>query len=221
MKQDSISIFDFDGTIVSKDSAIEFFKWIFKGSIIRSLLFYSLMPLWLLLALSKITRIYSFSIICYIATACQTRNLFRIRAEFVDYYLHDSGAVVFNGALEKIKMHQKQGDKIVIISGCPRWLLSGIIKKLNLQNIELIGTKLRFEKKGLLFKEHCYGANKIKMAKEWGLNPEIWKYGYSDGTSDIHWLKYCKSIHVINPSPRKIKKFKKSINKEIEVLKWV
>ena len=221
MKQDSISVFDFDGTIVSKDTAIVFFKWIFKGSIIRSLLFYSLMPLWMPLVFSKATRIYSFSIICYIATACQNRNLFRIRAEFVDYYMHDSGAVFFKGALDKINMHQKQGDRIVIISGCPHWLLSGLTKKLNLHNIELIGSRLWFAQKGLLFKEHCYGSNKLKMAKKRGLNPAMWKYGYSDGTSDIHWLKHCKLIHVINPSPRKLKKFKKSINKEIKVLNWV
>jgi phosphatidylglycerophosphatase C len=221
MKQDSISVFDFDGTIASKDSAMEFFKWIFKGSITRSLIFYFLMPLLLLLTLTKTTRIYSFSIISYIATACQSRNLFRLRAEFVDYYLHDSGAVVFKGALEKIKLHQKQGDKIVIISGCPVWLLSGITKKLNLHNIRLIGSKLRFAQKGLLFKEHCYASNKIKMAKERGLNPETWNYGYSDSPADIHWLKNCKRIHVINPSPGKLKKFKNAINKEFTVLNWV
>lgn len=221
MKHDSISVFDFDGTVVSKDSAIEFFKWIFRGSVIRRVLFYSLMPLWILLALSKTTRIYGFSIISYIATACQNRNLFRLRAEFVDYYLYNSGVVVFNGALEKIKMHQEQGDRIVIISGCPRWLLSGITKKLNLSKIELIGSEFRLAQKGLMFREHCYGSNKIKMAKERGLNPERWEYGYSDSTADIHWLKHCKLIHVINPTPGKLKKFKKLINKEIRVLNWV
>ncbi len=220
MQKNSVAVFDFDGTIVSKDTGVEFIKWLLKKSVIRRLLFYLFFPLWLLLSLRESTRIYGFSIIWYIATAYQLENFINLRAEFVEDYLQNSG-VVFNAALHKIKMHKDNNDDIVIISGCPLWLLREIVKALGLSRITLIGSELEFAYKGILFKKHCYSSNKLRMAKEHGLSPESWDYGYSDGTADIHWLKYCKEIHVVNPNNRKLAKFEKSISTKFNVVEWV
>ncbi len=220
MQNDLIAAFDFDGTIVSKDTGWEFYKWILKGSIIRKCLLLLFLPIGLLLALNSSSRTYGISIAWYIATAFQPKNIFRLRSEFVNYFINSSGTVVFEGALDKIRMHQKNGEKLIIISGCPLWLLSGVVKKLGLKNIELVGSKLSYAAKGLLFKEHCYSSNKIKMAREQGLTPEMWHYGYSDSTADIHWLKYCKVINVINPSHRKLAAFSKLIDTNVNVRKW-
>ncbi len=220
MNNEKIAVFDFDGTIVSKDTGLEFYKWMISRSPLRFSLFILFSPLAFFLMIFRSSRTVGFSIISYIATAFQSESIFRIRTKFIDHYFNEAGAVVFDDALEKIRMHQNMGHQLIIISGCPQWLLKCVTNKLGLRNIILIGSSQSVYKKGVLFMRHCFSINKVSMAKERGLQLENWYYGYSDGIADIYWLKYCEEIYVINPSQKKYKKFNEAINTKFSVEKW-
>lgn len=212
MQTKKIAVFDFDGTIVSKNTGFLFYKWLIVHSPIRLLIFVLFSPLsTLLILIGAKTRCIGFSINSYIATAFRNDSLFQLRARFIDYYFGKCKAIVYSDALKRFKMHQKNNDKLIIISGCPAWLLWGIKKHIGLVKVEVVGSIQKLSNKGLLFTKHCYSHNKVNMAKARGLNPIDWHYGYTDGTEDIHWLKYCQKPHIINASPRKMNRFRKSI----------
>lgn len=217
MENKSVAVFDFDGTIVSKMTGYEFYKWLLQKSYIRAALFFIMLPFIALLVTNSLTRKHGFTVISVIATAFQSKSLFRIRSEFIDHFFSKSGAIVFESAIEKIKKHQLQNEKVVILSGCPLWLLRGIIKYIGVQNCKLIGSELKSTITGLYFKEHCYSHNKLVMAKKHGMNLETWRYGYSDSTSDMPWLKHCSQVYAINLSKRNSVKFNKFINCKIKI----
>lgn len=220
MKTDPIVAFDFDGTIVSRVTAYVFYKWLIQQSLIRILLFFTALPVILTLISMPATRTTGFTLISYIATAFQSRNLFRIRADFIDYYFNHSNVVVFSRAIEQIKLHNSRHEKIIILSGCPQWLLSGIIKRLGIKNAKLIGSKLHQRMTGLCFTKHCFASNKVLMAKEHGINLESLTYGYSDSIADLPWLKYCKQVTAINQSLRNLSKFNQLVDAKVSHQKW-
>lgn len=221
MKYKTTAVFDFDGTILSKMTAYAFYKWVIQKSPIRIIFFFITLPLTLLLITNSLTRIYGLNIISYIATALHSKNLFQLRREFIPHLFTKTGVITFNSALTKIDMHQKRGDKVIIISGCPLWLLHGVTKYIGIKNVELIGSELKLFFTGLYFKKHCFSSNKLLMAEAIGLDIKMWNYGYSDSTSDIPWLKHCKQVYGINLSKKSLEKFKQLIPGKIYNLKWI
>jgi len=222
LENEIIAVFDFDGTIVSKDTGYEFYKWLIKQSSIRVALLAMLLPLVVLLCMTNsLTRKFGLSIASYVATAFQSKSLFRLRAEFIHYYFNEKGAVAYNDALDKIKMHQDNNHQVLIISGCPHWLLSGVVKHIGIRNVKLIGTELNLTLTGLLFTNHCFAANKVAMAYSQGFDPKKWRYGYSDSTADIPMLKDCDHVHVINTNKWQRNKFEALKIGNLIYEKWV
>lgn len=204
MKGKEIAIFDFDGTIVSKNTGSEFYKWQARRSILRvitlTLLLPILIPLRIIAFLTNdpYTQKIGLNIVCFASTCFPQGSLLKLRRNFIDYYFSQCGAITHMDALEHIKMHQRQGHQVIIISGCPHWLLHGIAKHIGIKGAILIGSKVSYSWKGLLLSRHCHQKNKIIMARDHGIELQRCHFGYSDSTSDIALLRYCKNVIMVN-----------------------
>lgn len=192
MKEVETIIFDFDGTLVSKDTGYEFNKWLIQRSSLRIFWAILVLPFAVPLIFISITRKFGLNIFCYVATAFQGKSLFYLREQFIRYYFKKAGATFYAEGIDELKNHQLNGKSVVIISGCPQWLLYGVVKHIGITRVTIIGSQFKIKNGALLLSEHCFKENKIKMAESVGLNLKNWAVGYSDNESDIPLLNACK-----------------------------
>jgi len=211
MTQKPTTVFDFDGTIISKDSYYEFTKRRIKKSVLRSIFSILSLPIVIPLVCIPLTRKWGFSIPCFIATVGQKHSLFTLRAEFVEYFLQNPDVTVYKDALKDLQRHREEGEDIVIVSGCPKWLLHALVKAIGIKNVKIIGSKQKLFLSGLVIQHHCYGANKIEMARKANQQTSLWTTGYSDSPTDIPMLNLCEKAVLVNASESLTKRYNKKL----------
>jgi len=182
-----LALFDFDGTITTKDSMFEFINYA-----VGTPRYY----LGLIL-LSPMLSAYMLKFIpSYRAKEMLLSHFFKgySRDKFTDiatrYSSDQIDHIVRYKAIEKIKFHQDRGDRVIIVSASIEcWLKSWC----NINNIELISTKLLFINdrfSGRLESRNCYGIEKVNRIKEViDLDDFDHIYAYGDSSGDIEMLK--------------------------------
>ena len=222
MTTPATAVFDFDGTIVSKDTGYEFYKWLTLQSVPRTALMSLAAPLVIPLLLSCRSRKFGLNIACVIATFAQSQSLFRLRQQFIRHYFDPDGvaAVAYPAALSCLRAHQQAGDKVIIISGCPRWLLTAVVKHLGIINVKVIASEQRIKYASLLIDEHCFAANKIPMAQAVGEGPDDWRVGYSDSRADLPFLNRCQQARLINVHVKTQANFSRRLAVPSQFLSW-
>lgn len=214
------AVFDFDGTIVSKDTGYEFYKWLIRKSLIRTFSLFAALPVIAPLMLFPTTLKRGLNIACFIATVGQTQSLFTLRKAFIAHYFGPVNAVAFTAALEQIVRHQERGEKVLIISGCPLWLLAGVTKHIGIRGAKLIGSRQKIVMGAVVMQDHCFSSNKINMAREAGQTLTTWHTGYSDSTADIPFLNHCQQAMLINVDPVPSRSFEKQLTVPSHHLVW-
>lgn len=182
-----IAFFDFDGTITTKDSFIDFLKYtkgninFFKGIIILS-------PLIISFYLKKISSQ-------------------KLKEAFINYYFNnlkiDQFMTIANDyskkriikiinpeALKKIKWHQNKGDEVIVVTASLEYWIENWCNEMNLK---LIGTKIEVKNNRLTGKiqgKNCSGIEKVKRIKTmYDLKNYNIIYAYGNGSGDIEMLK--------------------------------
>jgi phosphatidylglycerophosphatase C len=219
MPPDKTVVFDFDGTLVSRDTGYEFNKWLIRRSWVRVSLLVVFAPVIGLLVSNARSRIYGINIASIIASCAQRSSLFQLRKAFLEYYFNEGGARAFRQGIEELHENQRS-HSVVVISGCPDWLLYGALKYLGINRVKSIGSQCRVCCGALVFTQHCYHKNKVRMARLAGLDPKTWIRGYSDNTADIPMLELCHTQVLVNAAPEKLRKFKSRLNGQIEFRAW-
>ena len=181
MKGRSLALFDFDGTITTTDSLIEFICFVrgkvrfFLGLVILSpvLVAYKmgLIPNWkakeiLLSYFLKGMREVEFRMWCE-----------RFTHEVIPYLIRERAA-------ERIRQHVECGDRVVVVSASPEaWI--GPWARAN--NLEWIGTRMDICNNclsGKFFGKNCHGEEKVERVRsylELSEYTEIYTYGDSKG----------------------------------------
>lgn len=181
-----VAFFDFDGTISNQDSFIKFVEFIVgseefnKGLII-------FFPLLFLYKLRIISDVYVKKVI--------TRYFFKdfSKKEFDDkitkFSLSELNSIIRKEALSRIKYHQENGDKVVIVSASFEDFLKPWCDK---NGVSLIGTKLEVKDgylTGNLASKNCYGVQKVIRIKElYNLEDFSYIYAYGDSSGDKQML---------------------------------
>ena len=186
MKNETIAVFDFDGTITKKDSLLEFVKFS-KGSLRFYFCFLLFLPMLVamkfkLLSNQKVKqRVFTY---LYKGISIETFNKWGTEfCEVIDIML-------FPKAIEALKSHKCHGDKIVIVSASiENWLLPWAGK----MGVDMVlATKIETDKNGLLtgrfLTQNCYGQEKVNRLLEAFPNRGAYKlvaYGDSRGDKEL------------------------------------
>lgn len=216
-----VAVFDFDGTLVSHDSATAFIKDLILQSWPKTLAALLATPFALPLFLSNGTRRFGISVYCWIATlGYSARDLLRAARRFQGDYFDRHGANVYQEAVDKIREHQKLGHEILVLSGSMPWMIRLLLRYHRIKVNRIIGTRGRRFLGGFIIKVHCYHKDKLRMARRLGLDIQRWRYGYSDSAADIPLLEACQKRFLINPSKRTIRRYRRRFGKSPSVLRW-
>lgn len=181
-----LAFFDFDGTITSKDSLEDFIQ-----DTIGELRYYvGLLKLSPMLISYKLKLIPNYiakeKLITYFFKGMDANEFQKLADQ---YSLHQIDNITRPKAIEKIKWHQDQGHKVVIVSASMACWLKPWCEK---NNIELISTELEISDNRLTGKfstKNCYGIEKENRVNEvYDLNEYDYIYAYGDSRGDKELL---------------------------------
>lgn len=180
-----IAFFDFDGTITTKDSLIEFIKYA-----VGKPKYY-----WGLLVLSPVLVLYTFKLLPnniakekLIAYYFKNWPENKLKQTAQRYSQQEINKIVRPKAIKKIEWHLAQGHEVVLVSASMEcWLAAWC----QLNGLKLIGTQLEYKDgafTGRFASNNCYGINKVKRIKmQYNLNnyQDIYAYGDSSGDKEM------------------------------------
>ncbi|SFV52295.1 Phosphoserine phosphatase [hydrothermal vent metagenome] len=188
-----LALFDFDGTITTKDTLIEFIKYTngIRGYYIG------------LILLSPMLIRYYFKLIPNdIAKERMIAYFFRDWSEshFKDranrYAMSKIDEIVRPEAIEKIEWHKARGDKVVIVSASMECWIKGWS---NRYDMELLSTQLEFvgdKFTGRFKTKNCYGIEKVNRIKNrYNLEDFDYIYAYGDSSGDKEMLSLANESH--------------------------
>ncbi len=175
-----IALFDFDGTITSKDSLGAFLVYNF-GIIKCGLIYPIYAPVHLLFKLKFIssTAAKNFLLPFFLKNISVAR-FNKMCADFCENKLPE---MIYAKATERVKWHQQKDHEVVVVSASvydwiEPWATTVGIKKLITSNVEIINNKLT----GKLAGKNCNDAEKVVRIKKEIPDIEeyeIWAYGNS------------------------------------------
>jgi phosphatidylglycerophosphatase C len=193
MENNSLALFDFDGTITRKDSWLEFIKFTHgKGRYYLGL--WILSPM-LVLYLTKLikneqAKIFMFR---YFYGGWKYEKFKKAGEDFCEKIIP---GMLRTTAIEKIKQHQQQGHRVILITASAREWVAPWCKKMNM---EIISTEVEIIAQtvsGKLATPNCYGQEKVNRLKAL-LNPAHYNtiYAYGDSSGDTEMLALAQHPH--------------------------
>ena len=180
-----LALFDFDGTITTKDSMVEFILY----AVGRRAYYLGLFKLSPILVAYKL-KLYPNDKAKekFLAHFFKKMEIKRFQELIIGYSSNEIDKIVRKKAIEKIYWHKKQGDKVVVISASIECWLKPWCDR---QNIRLIATKLEIldgKFTGKFSTKNCYGEEKVNRIRESYHMEEyshIYAYGDSNGDREL------------------------------------
>ena len=193
-KLKKLALFDFDGTITTKDSLVDFIQFaVGKATYYKGLAKLSIMLTQYTLRIIP-NHTAKEKLIGHFFQGWNTSDFKKIANK---YGLSKIDKIIRPKALEKIDWHKQQGHKIIIVSASMKcWLQSWCDKN----KIELISTQLEIKDKKITGKfatKNCYGIEKVNRIKElYTLDDYDYIYAYGDSSGDKELLALAdKSVY--------------------------
>jgi len=190
MKNRNLALFDFDGTITTKDTLVEFIKYA-VGSKNYYLGLLKLSPMLLAYTLKFIPNHKAKEQL--IAHFFQDWESQKFQAIAKKYALEEIDTITRPQAIEQIRSHQEKGDKVVIVSASIECWIDAWAKQ---YGIELIATRLEHQDNrvtGKFATKNCYGiekVNRIKKSLRLKEYQTITAYGDSSGDKEMLALSH-------------------------------
>lgn len=216
-------VFDFDKTLFNGDSGYLFYRYLICASKRKIVLFFLLFPLLLILFAFRKTRLMSLHLVCWLATLGVTgKDLKERLSEYYQQLSEKQDVLIYESALEEIVKRQREGYRIVIITGAPSWLARYIARQCRIPFDRIIGSRLTHAFYGLFTSEYCFGKNKLTMATQKKECFEQWVHGYTDSLADMPVMDKCtESITLINPSEKLKGRAEQLAGEKVRVVEWV
>jgi len=181
----TLALFDFDKTLTTKDSLLEFLK-------------YTTSTLPYLIKMLKFTPFFIAYKLNIIKNYDAKERLFKIffkdfnetkfKAIAKEFSLCNLDKILNYEIYQKLKTHIQRGDKVVIVSASMECWLKPWCDK---HNIDLLSTKLEFKEQkltGKFFTKNCHGKEKVsRINKHLTLSDydDIYAYGDSSGDDEM------------------------------------
>ncbi|MCK5854333.1 MAG: haloacid dehalogenase-like hydrolase [Sulfurovaceae bacterium] len=180
-----LALFDFDGTITTKDSMVEFILYA-----VGKKAYY-----WGLIKLSPILIAYKLKLYAndkakekFLAHFFKKMSLKKFQAMVIGYSQDELEKIVRKEATEKILWHKKQGDEVVVVSASMECWLKDWCDR---QNIKLIATQMEIVEgkfTGKFATKNCYGKEKVNRIRALYCMEDyscIYAYGDSQGDREL------------------------------------
>lgn len=216
----SIALFDFDHTLIRRDSFAAFVRGLLWRDWWRASVAAGLVPALAPLLSLRQTHAVPVRTLVWLATLGMDRaRLGRHLQAHVADLVKDPDALVYREGLARIRDHQQAGHRVVIATGAFEDLARAICSGLGLEDLEIVGTSLRTWGGGLTPLEHCFGERKVTMLRARGFPPP-WRFVYTDSASDLPLLRHAEEGFFVNPTRRALQRARRALPSPPAVLRW-
>ena len=187
----NVVVFDFDGTLSSGDSNYGFFKYCFMHSVRPWFYLPYVLAGFIGMGLNRKGVWWRQTIRRFMTP----KMVERLADDFVKKHKKNR----FGWAKEMVAKERAAGNKVLLITASPDYLVSKLVKDMKFS--EILPSRMS-DKKPWKYKFLCYGENKVFTMDEWARTnkyiPNVVR-AYSDSKSDMPIMKIAKECVWINP----------------------
>ncbi len=191
-------VFDFDGTLVSRDSVIDF-SWRYCAKRPWRLLMLALL-LPLAAIMTRATKKTSApSVLLWAMTVGASKR--RFVRELQRYAAHILPGYVNEGIFNELARHLQSGERVVIATGSLPILVRGLLQARGDRLLPVAGSRFRGKWGGLVVETHCTGRTKVsELKRKFGIL--TWSTVYTDSLADRPLMRGARDVVLIGPSSR-------------------
>nr|WP_307990863.1 HAD family hydrolase [uncultured Niameybacter sp.] len=189
-----IAAFDFDGTITTKDSLLDLYKYSFGNrKFIKGLIIHSLDILFYMIGIKKNDEVKE-KLFKYFFKNISENEFNTLCNAYCENRLE---TIINSVALEKIKWHKEKGHVVVIISASfetwiKPWANKNGIEEVICTQYEVVNNQITGNIKG----KNCHGIEKVnRLIEKYPKKEEYILYAYGDSKGDLDLLKFSDHPH--------------------------
>ncbi|MEO9077721.1 MAG: HAD family hydrolase [Rhodanobacter sp.] len=211
-----VVLFDFDGVLIRGDAFYLFMRERYARSLWRRLLAFLISPLSLFLL--PFSRRWPLRMMVRIALFGLDERRYHAAAKAFGISLARRSRLFCRDGLRRLRQHQTQGDRVIVVTGCEHHLVSAILQELGLTQIEVLASTLRPGWVGMRPLRHNVGSRKVQTLNEYGVG--AWQVAYGDSMYDVAMLKLASEAVLVNGSPALCKKVEKALGRAVSRVEW-
>lgn len=190
-------IFDFDGTLVQRDSFLDFAVRYCLRHPPRLVLALALAPLAALLRLRSLAA--SASVLLWgMTVGVSGRHFF---AELRRYATEVLPRLVNPVVFAELERHLRDGRRVVVATGTLPLFVRALVRARRLPGVRVVGTRLRRRWGGFVADTHCIGRMKVRELER-RLGVTTWTTVYTDSFTDRPLLGAASDVILVGPSRR-------------------
>ncbi len=203
-----VVIFDFDGTLVSRDSFFDFSRRYCARRPARLLLVTAVLPLALLLILRSSGA--AGSVLLWAMTLGSSTRGFALALR---RYAHDTLPDYANDAIfDELSRHVREGSRVLIATGSVPLVVRALLRARQAHAVSVVGSRLRRRWGGLVAETHCIGRVKVReLERRHGIVE--WGRVYTDSLADSSLMRGAKFVHLVSPSGRTLERVERLIGR--------
>jgi phosphatidylglycerophosphatase C len=211
-----VVLFDFDGVLIRGDSFALFVRSRYAGSTWRKGMALLASPL--LLLTWPLSRRLSLYILVRIALFGLREPRYRVVADAFAATLARRPKQFCRDGLNRLRRHQADGDRVIVVTGCEETLATGILRELGLAGVEVVASQLRPGWLGMRRRRHNVGRRKVQSLAEHGV--AAWQVAYGDSMHDVAMLKQAGEAVLVNGTPKLCKWVEKALGRTLTRVEW-
>ncbi|MEO7051952.1 MAG: HAD family hydrolase [Rhodanobacter sp.] len=212
-----VVLFDFDGVLIHGDAFYLFMRERYARSWWRKGLACTAMPL--LLPLLPFSRRWPVHVLVRIALLGLREQGYQTAANDFAVALARRSRQFCRDGLFRLRHHQAQGDRVIVVTGCEATLVSSILRELGLSGLEVLASQLRPGWAGMRPRRHNIGRRKVQSLTEHGVT--AWQVAYGDSMQDVAMLKPAVEAVLVNGTPTLCKKVEKALGRSVSRVQWL
>ena len=214
-------VFDLDHTLYDGDSGTGLVKSLLERDGWRKALALLVAPVAGPMIAWMPTRRRGISVFLWIGTLGMHREGTLNRA--IDHYVETNRDRIrqrlLQPGIQQLQAHIDAGDDVLVATGAPTALARYILREMVDVELPVIGTEEAPKWGGLTARQHCHGANKVRMIRAKGFT-QIIDAAYSDSRADMPLLKAATRPVVVNPNKKSIPDFRRELPNGTPILWW-
>ncbi|RYZ04286.1 MAG: haloacid dehalogenase-like hydrolase [Myxococcales bacterium] len=196
-----VVVFDFDGTLVSRDSVLDF---CFRYGAQRP---HRLLLVALALPLAALFRIRSVSaaasvLLWALTVGAPARGFVLALRRYAERVL---SGFAYDEIFKELSRELSLGRHVVLATGALPTLVHGVLRARRLPPLPTVGSRLRHRYGGFVVATHCVGRNKaLELARR--LHIHAWEAVYTDSWADRALMRGARRIGLVSPSPELLRR---------------
>lgn len=191
-----VVVFDFDGTLVNRDSVVDFFFRYVVRRPQRLLLLALVAPLAALFRLRSVSAAASV-LLWALTIGVSTRTFVGALRHYAERVL---AGFAYEELFRELLQERTQGRRVVLATGALPILVRGVLRARGLPALPVVGSRLRRRYGGFVVATHCVGNVKAReLARR--LHVVAWDAVYTDSWADRSLIRGARRVALVSPSP--------------------